>query len=101
ISSGNFGRNNDAGGGIDYGDGLSSINPDNIASISVLKGNAAAALYGSRASNGVIIITTKDGKSGEKGYSVDFNSSFNNTHIRDMTDWQYVYGQGRDSRRPM
>ena len=48
-------------GGTDFGDGISSINPDEIESVSVLKGGAAAALYGSRASNGVIIITTKSG----------------------------------------
>jgi len=53
-------------GGADNGDGLSAINPDDIKSISVLKGGAAAALYGSRASNGVIIIKTKDGKGGQK-----------------------------------
>ncbi|HEY6902617.1 MAG TPA: carboxypeptidase-like regulatory domain-containing protein, partial [Puia sp.] len=52
----------DATGGYDYGDGLTGINPDDIENISVLKGNAAAALYGSRASNGVILITTKSGK---------------------------------------
>lgn len=100
ISSSSFGSNNDAGGGIDYGDGLSAINPDNIESISVLKGNAAAALYGSRASNGVIIITTKGGKLGDKGYKIDFNSSYVENQIRDLSDWQYVYGQGRDKIRP-
>ena len=51
-------------GGADYGDGISSINPDEIESVSVLKGGAAAALYGSRASNGVIIINTKTGYCG-------------------------------------
>ena len=48
-------------GGTDFGDGISSINPDDVANITVLKGGAAAALYGSRASNGVIIVTTKNG----------------------------------------
>lgn len=101
INSGNFGINNDAGGGIDYGDGLSALNPDDIENISVLKGNAAAALYGSRASNGVIIVTTKSGKSiGNKGFGVDFNSSFSVASVRDLTNWQYVYGQGRDGLRP-
>ena len=52
-------------GGTDFGDGISSINPDDVESVSVLKGGAAAALYGSRASNGVIIITTKSGLGGE------------------------------------
>ena len=61
-------------GGADYGDGISSINPDEIESVSVLKGGAAAALYGSRASNGVIIINTKSG-AGTEGIGVEFNSS--------------------------
>ncbi|MBO9683050.1 MAG: TonB-dependent receptor plug domain-containing protein, partial [Flavisolibacter sp.] len=101
ISSSNFGRNNDAGGGIDYGDGLSMLNPDNIESISVLKGNAAAALYGSRASNGVILVTTKTGKSSRKDLVVELNSSLTNSRIVDMTNWQYEYGQGRDGKRPV
>ena len=60
IETGNFGQ---AGmwGGNDTGDGLTAINPDDIESISVLKGNTASALYGSRAANGVVIITTKTG----------------------------------------
>ncbi|WP_282166074.1 TonB-dependent receptor plug domain-containing protein, partial [Cellulophaga baltica] len=49
-------------GGFDYGNAASDINPDDIASINVLKGAAATALYGSRASNGVVMITTKKGK---------------------------------------
>ena len=61
MESGNIGS---AGlwGGNDAGDGLAAINPDDIESISVLKGNTASALYGSRAANGVILITTKSGK---------------------------------------
>lgn len=101
VNSTNFGRNSDAGGGIDYGDGLSMINPDNIETISVLKGNAAAALYGSRASNGVILITTKNGKSSRKDLVVELNSSLTNSSVVDMTNWQYEYGQGRDGKRPV
>lgn len=58
-----------------FGGGLSEINPDNIKEISVLKGPNAAALYGSRAANGVIIVTTKNG-SGTKGIGVEVNSNF-------------------------
>ena len=83
-------------GGADYGDGISSINPDEIESVSVLKGGAAAALYGSRASNGVIIITTKSG-AGAEGIGVEFNSSMQfDTVNLSLRDTQEIYGQGRD-----
>ncbi len=83
-------------GGTDYGDGVSSINPDDIESVSVLKGGAAAALYGSRASNGVILINTKNG-AGTKGIGVEFNSSMQFDMINEGTvDLQRLYGQGRD-----
>ncbi|HEY8658623.1 MAG TPA: carboxypeptidase-like regulatory domain-containing protein, partial [Hanamia sp.] len=81
------------GGGYDYGDGLTGINPDDIETISVLKGNAAAALYGSRASNGVILVTTKSGKSGNGKMKVDFSSSLQLDKVVDLTDFQYEYGQ--------
>ena len=83
-------------GGADYGDGISSINPDEIESVSVLKGGAAAALYGSRASNGVIIINTKTG-AGTEGIGVEFNSSMQFDMLNlDLRDTQELYGQGRD-----
>src|SRR5690606_27701944 len=62
MSNANLGEATGSYGGFERGNGLNSINPDDIASISVLKGGAAAALYGARASNGVILITTKSGK---------------------------------------
>lgn len=80
-------------GGIDYGDGLTGINPDDIESISVLKGNAAAALYGSRASNGVILITTKSGKSAKGKTTVDFSSSVLMDKLVDLSNFQNIYGQ--------
>ena len=84
-------------GGADYGDGISSINPDEIESVSVLKGGAAAALYGSRASNGVIIINTKNG-SGQEGIGVEFNSSSQFDMLNfSLRDTQEIYGQGRDN----
>lgn len=83
-------------GGFDLGDGLSDINPNDIESISVLKGSAAAALYGSRALNGVILITTKSGKS-SKGIGVEFNSSLTLDRISTHLDKrQKLYGQGND-----
>ena len=80
-------------GGIDRGDGLSSINPDDIESISVLKGGTAAALYGSRAANGVILITTKSGAA-QKGIGVEYNTTYTWETPRNLTDWQYDYGSG-------
>lgn len=80
-------------GGLDRGDGLSSINPDDIETISVLKGGTAAALYGSRAANGVILITTKSGRT-QKGIGVDYNTTFTMETPRDLLDWQYEYGSG-------
>ena len=83
-------------GGADLGDGISALNPDEVESISVLKGGAAAALYGSRASNGVILITTKSGI-GTEGTQVELTSSFQFDDIgNDPYDPQKTYGQGRD-----
>lgn len=80
-------------GGADEGDGMSSINPDDIASMTVLKGAGAAALYGSRAANGVILITTKRG-SAQKGIGVEFNSNYVFETVRNLTDFQKNYGTG-------
>lgn len=89
------------GGGntSDGGDGLSSINPDDIESMTVLKGAAASALYGSRAKDGVIMITTKS-KGEHKGIGVTYNMNFTNETPLDYTDYQYVYGQGEQGVRP-
>lgn len=86
-------------GGNDGGDGLSSLNPDDIESLSVLKGNSAAALYGARAANGVILITTKSGK-GTQGLGVSYNSNFTLDRAVDLTDWQKEYGTGQDGLAP-
>jgi TonB-linked SusC/RagA family outer membrane protein len=83
----------------DGGDGLSSINPDDIENMTVLKGAAASALYGSRAKDGVIMITTKNRGDG-KGISLTFNSNFTSDRPLDYTDYQYEYGQGENGVRP-
>ena len=78
---------------VDRGSGMSDISPDDIESISVLKGPAAAALYGSRAGNGVIMITTKTGK-GTKGLGISVNSNLTYDSPMELPKMQNVYGQG-------
>ncbi|WP_277478897.1 SusC/RagA family TonB-linked outer membrane protein [Catalinimonas alkaloidigena] len=85
---------------VDRGDGIAGINPDDIETISVLKGGAAAALYGSRAANGVILITTKRGK-GQKGIGVEYNGNLTFDTPSMFPDYQYEYGQGFDGRKPL
>lgn len=89
------------GGGpaIDQGDNLQQINPDDIESMTVLKGATAAALYGSRASNGAIIITTKSGAKNSK-FGVEYTSSFAAQQILDYTNYQTEYGTGSNGVRP-
>lgn len=79
---------------VDYGSGIQDVDPENIASISILKGANAAALYGYRAGNGVILITTKTGKSAKKGIGVSYSGgySFDNQYI--LPKYQDKYGQG-------
>ncbi|MEX2573616.1 MAG: SusC/RagA family TonB-linked outer membrane protein [Balneolaceae bacterium] len=83
----------------DSGDGLSSINPDDIEEMTVLKGASAAALYGSRAKDGVIMITTKNRAEGT-GIEVDYNSNFTTSRAMDHRDYQMDYGQGENGQRP-
>src|SRR6188768_2793617 len=89
------------GGGVyaDGGDGLSSINPDDIESMTVLKGAPAAALYGSRAKDGVIMITTKTKGKG-KGIGVTYNLNYMNETPLDFTEYQKEYGQGENGAFP-
>jgi len=84
---------------VDRGDGIAGINPDDIESISVLKGGTAAALYGSRASNGVILITTKKGIA-RKGIGVEYNSTATMENVAVIPDFQYEYGQGLNGTKP-
>lgn len=86
-------------GGQDWGDGISSLNPDDIESISVLKGNSASALYGFRASNGVIIIKTKTGQKRD-GIGVEYNTQFRAESIINTYDFQDQYGHGRLGAKP-
>lgn len=81
-------------GNLDYGNGAADINPENIESIEVLKGANASALYGSRAANGVVLITTKTGK---EGFSVDFNSNTMLQTLIEFPEYQNAYGVGTSS----
>lgn len=87
---------NTGGGGYDYGSSVSDINPNDIETINVLKGAAATALYGSRAQNGVIIITTKRGKKNREGIGMEFASSITMSTVDRSTfpKYQTQYGQG-------
>jgi TonB-linked SusC/RagA family outer membrane protein len=78
---------------VDFGTSLNDINPEDIESVTVLKGPAATALYGARGGNGAVIITTKSGKS-KKGIGVTFNSNSAFEQISRWPDYQYEYGQG-------
>ena len=89
VDNSNFG----SGTGIDYGNAAASINPDDVESINVLKGPSAAALYGSRGANGVVLITTKSGK-GTKGIGVSFNTNTAFESPFRLPKWQNEYGQG-------
>ena len=82
--------------GYDLGDAISALNPDDIAKVSVLKGPSAAALYGSRAANGVILITTKKGSaSKELGIELNSTMTFEN-QLTTFDGYQTLYGQGRN-----
>lgn len=77
----------------DYGNGAGFINPDDVESMTVLKGPSASALYGSRAANGVVVITTKSGKNA-KGIGVSINSNTTFERVLKLPDYQNMYGQG-------
>jgi TonB-linked SusC/RagA family outer membrane protein len=81
-------------GGYDFGRGSGDINPNDIETLTVLKGASATALYGSRAANGAIIITTKSGKSGK--IAVDISTSMSFSEILRTPKYQSTYGQGWD-----
>jgi len=107
VNNANFGaRNGDTEGtttrgGVnsDGGDGLISLNPDDIESMTVLKGAASAALYGFRAKDGAIVITTKSGAR-QKGIGLEYNMNYTLDRAVDETDFQYEYGQGEGGIRP-
>lgn len=99
VNNSNFGS---AGmwGGIDQGDGLSSFNQDDIASINVMKGSAAGVLYGERGAAGVVVITTKRGKA-QDGVTIEYNGNLTIDEAAIYPDfYQREYGQGQEGVRP-
>jgi len=90
------GGNNVTGGrtgGVSQQSRLSDLNPNDIESVQILKGASAAALWGSRAANGVLVITTKSGKSGK--VKIDYKASLSIDEVNDRLDMQTTWGQGR------
>jgi TonB-linked SusC/RagA family outer membrane protein len=84
----------DPNGGYDFGSGISDLNPDDIATMTVLKGPNAAALYGSRASNGVIVITTKRGASSSNRSRTELSTTYTFDKPSTLPTYQNQYGQG-------
>ena len=80
----------------DYGSSINDINPEDIESVTVLKGPGASALYGQRGANGAIIITTKSGNSNKKGLGLTFSSNASIEQVNRWPDLQFEYGQGLD-----
>lgn len=88
-------------GGYDLGDGLSSISPSDIESVTVLKGPSASALYGSRATHGVVLITTKLASKRKSSLGIDFSTEYNSVSLlTKLDDYQRVYGQGKNGSIP-
>ncbi len=92
LSDGQFENNIGGVDGVDFGNGMNNINPNDIESISVLKGTAASSLYGGLAKNGVIMITTKKGRTGQ--LKVEYSGSANLSKVGKLPDYQNEFGQG-------
>ncbi len=90
----NRGNGNSQSGGVDFGNAIQDINPDDIESVTVLKGPNAAALYGSRGANGVILITTKTGKKAAKGLGVSYSGDIGFAQPFRLPTYQNKFGQG-------
>ncbi len=86
--------------GFDFGNGANLINPEDVESMTILKGAAATALYGSRAANGVVLITTKSGKQG-KGLGIEVNSSYEGSDILRLPAFQNEFGMGWNARHTL
>ena len=85
---------NELDGSFDFGNGANAVNPDDVESMTVLKGAAATALYGSRAANGVILITTKAGKKASKGFGIEYNGGVQWESVLRVPQMQNQWGMG-------
>ena len=94
VAMSSFSRGGHPMGGYDFGSAISDINPDDIETMSILKGPNAAALYGSRAANGVIVITTKKGKSSQGRVRTEVSTTYTWENPSMLPDFQNLYGQG-------
>ncbi len=94
MDNSNRGNGGTQYGGVDFGNAIQDINPDDIESVSVLKGPNAAALYGSRGANGVILITTKTGKKAAKGLGVSYSGDIGFAQPFRLPTYQNKFGQG-------
>lgn len=83
--------------GVDFGNILSQLNPEDVASVTILKGGSAGALYGAEGGNGVVMITTKSGRGGQKGVGVSYTSSALVDQAYQFFPEQMLYGQGERS----
>ena len=93
-SSNNLVSSNSLDNGYDFGNGANAVNPDDVASMTILKGAAATALYGSRAANGVVLITTKSGKKQNKGIGVEYNGGLQFEAVLRLPQLQNEFGMG-------
>ncbi len=98
YASGQSSTGSQLANGAGYSSRISDLDPNTIESMTVLKGGAAAALYGSRAANGVVLITTKgaSGRASRKGLEVVINSSYSFEEVANLPDYQNTYGAGSD-----
>ena len=80
--------------GYDFGNGANAVNPDDVENMTILKGAAATALYGSRAANGVILITTKSGKQHAKGLGIEYNGGLQWESVMRLPQMQNDFGMG-------
>ena len=86
---------------VDFGSGINALNPDDIAEMTVLKGAAATALYGSRAANGVIMITTKSGKNTDGKIQISYDGGYTMSKVGRLPEEQTLFGQGWSGQRAL